>query len=110
MIVLGGRETSSTTTSNAFREKGHSMALLPTNGDRSLVRCGPWARSDSGPLLRGQCIHQQRARSDAGHVEFEDLDSLHVGKVITQARTEIVWAADNLRSFGAAARFLDGKS
>src|SRR5205807_1860506 len=44
------------------------------------------------------------------HVELEDLESLNVGKTIMQARTEPLWAADNLRFFAGAARCLEGRA
>lgn len=65
---------------------------------------------DTTPQERMEMLLAIADRLEEQHTAFEDLDSLNVGKIITQARTEMVWAADNLRFFGAASRFLEGKS
>lgn len=65
---------------------------------------------ETTPQERMEMLIALANRLEENHEEFEDLDSLNVGKIITQARTEMIWAADNLRFFAAASRFMEGKS
>lgn len=65
---------------------------------------------ETTPQERMEMLVALADRLEDNHEEFEDIDSLNVGKIITQARTEMVWAADNLRFFAAASRFMEGKS